>query len=135
MFDQNSALEGTDFEQSAKAQVNPAMLAAAKEEAAQIDDPEYYVHTFKRPFVWEDKTYDTLEFDFGKLTGVDMLAVENEIHGNGVLMVMPTFNGDFLLMLAARACGVGADVLAHVGARDFNRITTRTRSFLLLAES
>ena len=36
-----------------------------------------YTHTFDTPFTFEGRTYDTLTFDFSKLSGDDDIAIEN----------------------------------------------------------
>lgn len=42
-----------------------------------------YTHTFDTPFTFEGRTYDTLTFDFSKLSGDDDIAIENELQALG----------------------------------------------------
>jgi len=38
-----------------------------------------YVHTFRRPVKFEGTTYKTLTFYWDRLTGADMISIENEM--------------------------------------------------------
>ena len=95
-----------------------------------------YTHAFSKPFTYEGKTYDTLTFRFGDLTGKDFLAIEAECSALGISVVNPVFSGNFLLRMATRACEekIGSDVLAAIPIFDFNRIRSRAQSFLLRSE-
>ena len=73
-----------------------------------------YTHTFDTPFTFEGRTYDTLTFDFSKLSGDDDIAIENELQALGKPVV-------------------GVDAFTAMPLRDFRRIRNRARSFLLSA--
>lgn len=107
-----------------------------EQEAKQEPDTAIYTHHFGKPFTWEDRTYEELTFDWGKLTGTDYLAVENEMLAQGKTLVTPEFSGDFLTGMAARACvdRLNAQTLKKMPLRDFRAIIRGARSFLLRAE-
>ena len=46
--------------------IDNKQLKAAQAEAATATDT--YTHVFKKPFTYEDKTYEQLTLDFGSLT-------------------------------------------------------------------
>jgi len=95
-----------------------------------------YTHHFKKPFFWEGKEYRTLHFAFESLTGRDMVNIEKEISlTEGVTVLAPAMSTPFLLSMAARACGLGADVLNAMPISDANKIASKARSFLLSAEA
>lgn len=106
-----------------------------EQKAKQETDITTYTHRFKEPFTWEGRTYEELTFDWGKLTGEDYMAVENEMLAHGKTLVTPEFTGDFLAGMAARACANGLNVqtLKKMPLRDFRAILGRARSFLLRA--
>jgi hypothetical protein len=79
-------------------------FAVAEKEAEQ--SAYTYTHKFKRPFEYQGKTFNELTFDWGKLTGRDGLAIENELQQIGKAVIVPTFSGDYLIRMAARACTV-----------------------------
>lgn len=111
---------------------------AAEEERAEVavvtdsDTPEgAYVHEFTKPFTFEDKTYTRLIFDFEKLIGDDLVAIENEMAAVGEYALSPEISTSFLYRLAAKAAGVGSDVIAHMSIRDFGKIKNKSRDFLI----
>lgn len=101
-----------------------------------------YTHAFKRPFVYEGRTVESLTFDWDTLTGNDSLAIERELRVKGVTLVVPAYTGEYLVGMAARACTdrteegkrfVGADMIRAMPLGDFQAVTNRARNFLLLA--
>lgn len=90
-----------------------------------------YVHEFTKPFTFEDKTYTRLVFDFEKLIGDDLVAIENEMAAVGEYALSPEISTSFLYRLAAKAAGVGSDVIAHMPIRDFGKIKNKSRDFLI----
>ena len=108
-------------------------VAAA--EAAK-DTSSHYVHKFKKPFAWEGKEYKELVFDFDKLTGEDSLNIEAELQAKGIGVLGPSFSGHYLIRMAARACNVpiGTDAFQRMPLKDFVRIRTKARNFLMESE-
>lgn len=96
------------------------------------DTPEgAYVHEFTKPYTFEEKTYTKLVFDFEKLVGDDLVAIENEMAAVGEYALSPEISTSFLYRLAAKAAGVGSDVIAHMPIRDFGKIKNKSRDFLI----
>ena len=111
---------------------------AAEEARAEVavvtdsDTPEgAYVHEFTKPYTFEEKTYTKLVFDFEKLIGDDLVAIENEMAAVGEYALSPEISTSFLYRLAAKAAGVGSDVIAHMPIRDFGKIKNKSRDFLI----
>ena len=54
----------------------------------------------------------------------------------GKFIVSPTFSGEYLVRMAAKACTtpVGQDLLRALPISDYNRIRSAARSFLLSTE-
>ena len=100
-------------------------------QAAENDDAGVYTHVFKKPFEYEGRTYEELTFDFGHLKGRDMVAIENEMQGMSEYALAPEISTSFQSKMAARAAGIGSDVLEAMPLKDFNKITGAARRFLL----
>lgn len=107
----------------------------AKAEVAVVTDSDTpqgaYVHKFQKPHTYEDKTYTELVFDFEKLIGDDLVAIENEMAAVGEFALSPEISTSFLYRLAARAAGVGSDVISSLPIRDFDKIKNKSRDFLV----
>lgn len=107
-------------------------LNTAADEAAAFS----YTHQFVAPFSYDGKTYEKLIFNWGKLTGRDGLAIENELQALGKPVIIPTLSGEYLVRMAARACEQPIDAGAFdvMGLADYNKIRSSARSFLLRSE-
>lgn len=102
------------------------------EVVTESDTPKgAYVHEFKTPYTYEDKTYTKLVFDFEKLIGTDLVAIENEMAAVGEYALSPEISTSFLYRMAAKAAGVGSDVIEHLPIRDFGKIKNKSRDFLV----
>lgn len=113
--------------------VDGAELDAAITEAADAEGG--YLHKFKKPFLWQGKEYDTLLFDFESLSGRDMNNIERELAiTEGITVISPTMSGPFLMNMAAKAAGIGYDMLLAMPIFEANRIRSKARSFLLSSE-
>ncbi len=100
------------------------------------DSTATYIHHFKRPFEYQGKKYNELTFDFENLTGSDSLNVEAELQAKGIMVMVPTFSGPYLIRIAARACKeqIGSDAIEQMRIADYNRIRSKARNFLLSSE-
>lgn len=102
--------------------------AAKQPEKGNVD---FYKHVFKEPFEYGGATYTELAFDFAKLTGRDMVSIDNEMQMNNEYALAAEISRSFLCKMAAKAAGIGSDVIEALPLRDFNRITNAARSFLI----
>lgn len=114
--------------------IDPDELSVAEKASEQSNVS--FTLTFKRPFTYQDKTYSALTFDWEKLTGDDGLAIENEMLQIGKAVVVPTFSGEYLIRMAARACRerIGSDAFGKMSLSEYNKIRSEARSFLLKSE-
>lgn len=118
-----------------KKTANEQAAEETKEEVKVVTDSDTpegaYVHEFTKPYIFEEKTYTRLVFDFEKLIGDDLVAIENEMAAVGEYALSPEISTSFLYRLAAKAAGVGSDVIAHMPIRDFGKIKNKSRDFLI----
>lgn len=118
-----------------KKTANEQAAEETKEAVAIVTDSDTpegaYVHEFTKPYTFEEKTYTRLVFDFEKLIGDDLVAIENEMAAVGEYALSPEISTSFLYRLAAKAAGVGSDVIAHMPIRDFGKIKNKSRDFLI----
>ena len=90
-----------------------------------------YIHKFQKPFTFEGKKFEKLDFHFERLTGKDMIAIETEMQAMGEYALAPEISRGFQCRMAAKAGNVGADVLESMPLPDFNKITNAARDFLI----
>lgn len=103
--------------------------ATGSAEAANAPEPDYR-HKFKKPFEWCGKKYTTLDFNFGKLTGRDSLAIYSELRAKNIIVVSPKYSPEYQICLAARACGLGTDAFEAMPLWDFEKIIGKTKGFI-----
>lgn len=126
-------MSGTENKTNA-ATIGGEEFAAAESKAEESGYS--FTHKFNHPFTFEGMTYTELTFDWGKLTGEDGLAIENEMRSLGQPVIVPTFSGEYLIRMAARACttAIGQDAIRAMPISDYNKIRSAARSFLLKSE-
>lgn len=124
------------------AEISAEQAAGAEKAVAPITSPEtageategdvgVYTHKFKRPFEHSGVKYTELTFDFEHLTGRDMVAIDAEMQASGEMLMAAETSRSCQSKIAARAAGIGADVVEAMPLGDFNRITNAVRAFLI----
>ncbi len=108
----------------------PDTIPAAEEKPAE-DGVGVYKHVFKKPFEYGGKKYEELTFNFERLTGRDMVSIETEMQMNNEYALAPEISRNFQSKMAAKAAGIGSDVMDAMPIKDFNKITNAARDFLL----
>lgn len=130
----NATAEGTEnAAESANDTGNVIPLNADKNAAGgkQGGNVGVYVHKFKKPFEYEGKKYDTLNFYFERLTGDDVISVETEMQANNEYALDLLLSRNAQSKLASRASGVADNVIRAMPIREFNSITNAARNFLI----
>lgn len=132
MSDNSKRTAGIGAEQAVDAtdNITPIKTTAAAE-TATAGDVGVYTHKFKKPFEYAGKTYEELTFDFERLTGRDMVSIETEMQSQNQYALAPEISRNFQSKMAAKAAGIGSDVLDAMPLPDFNKITNAARDFLL----
>lgn len=90
-----------------------------------------YTHKFSESVEIGGKKFTELTFYFGKLTGEDVEAIEEELQDQNKYVLTPEVSSVFQTMLAARAAGVGADEIRRLKIKDYMKIKNQARSFLI----
>jgi len=105
-------------------------MTQAAENAAKKADKGVYTHKFRKPFEYEGVTYTELTFNFERLTGRDMVDIENEMQAMSEYALAAEISASFKSKMAARAAGIGSDAMEAMPLRDFNKIIAAARDFL-----
>ncbi len=103
----------------------------AEKEAAK--SPDVVEVELSRPVKYEGKDIKKLTFDYGRLTGADGIAIENELARMGINVFLPAASVDYIVRASARACEpkIGIDAFDLMSLKDFNKIRNKTRNFLM----
>lgn len=130
MSNSNKKTAEIGAEQAADAANNVTPITPAAETAAE-GGVGVYTHKFKKPFEYTGQIYEKLTFDFERLTGRDMVSIETEMQSQNQYALAPEISRNFQSKMAAKAAGIGSDVLDAMPLPDFNKITNAARDFLL----
>ena len=128
--EKRTAAEGAERPAGAAEAVTHEPAQEAAEKPAE-GNTGVYTHVFKKPFEYEGKTYTELTFNFERLSGRDMVSIETEMQMNNEYCLAPEVSRSFQAKMAAKAAGIGSDVLEAMPLKDFNKITNAARSFLI----
>jgi len=79
--------------------------------------------------------HTVLEIPLEEMTGSDMIAVENQLQGEGKFTMLGDFSKQFQIRLASRALKIPVQILERLPLRDFNKVVTAVQGFLLGSES
>lgn len=126
----NNAAIGAEQAADAAENVTPITTPEAQEKPTEGNNG-VYTHVFKKPFEYAGQTYTELTFNFERLTGRDMVSIEAEMQSNNEYAIAPEISRNFQSKMAAKAGGIGSDVLDAMSMKDFNKITSAARNFLL----
>ena len=107
------------------------LFEEAEKEAAK--SPDVVEVELSRPLKYEGKKITALTFDFGRLTGADGIAIENELARMGITVFLPAATIDYIVRASARACEpkIGIDAFDQMTLKDFNNIRNKARNFLM----
>lgn len=108
-----------------------ALSPAEKKE--EKEEPGNYTHHFKSPVVIMGKTYKTMTFYFGRLTGADIEDIEDELMDQNRVVLSPETSSAFQCILAAKAAGVPSDEIRRLPVNEYMKIKNKARVFLTKA--
>lgn len=86
--------------------------------------------TLSKTAEYENETYETIEMDFGGLTGRDIEAVEDEVSAAENIRFSPSISKRYQRYLAAKAAGVPSEMVKALPMRDYNMMVEAARYFL-----
>lgn len=101
-----------------------------------IEEVTAEVYTFARPVTFEGNTVESLNIDFDKLTGADILACDRQYQAEaarpGINELVKETNKAYQAYIVAKAADVHVGLIRALSAKDFTKLTLRAQSFLLL---
>ena len=105
------------------------------EKKIQIDYTRTKVQ-LSRPVLHDGKELNEVSFDWGSLTGKDMLEIERKMNAAGKTMGSACFSGDFLLGMAERASDQHLDkgFFERMPLGDYHNVRDGAKNFLFYSE-
>lgn len=88
-------------------------------------------YVFSKPYEFEGKTYDKIEFDLENLKGSDFAAAKKQFAKNGNFSVAPQADSEFCALILERVAKQPIDFFENLPAKDYCAITQQVANFLL----
>lgn len=88
-------------------------------------------HVFTKPYEFEGKTYESLEFDLDSLKGSDFSAAKKELAASGIYSPIPSTDCDYCVILLARLTKQPVEFFSGLPIRDYCALTQKVSNFLM----
>lgn len=88
-------------------------------------------YKFSKPYKFEEKEYESIEFDLEGLTGSDISEVKKAFVGNGGFAPLPAMDSDFCALILARVIKQPLEFFTQMPAKDYLQLTQQVSNFLL----
>lgn len=88
-------------------------------------------YTFNKPYEFEGKTYNFVEFDLTTLKGSDISQAKKLFVAGGNYSPLPATDPDFCALILARITKQPVEFFTEMPARDYCALTQRVSNFLL----
>lgn len=120
----NEKIFGQDQKQEDTSIVTSADLQAAEEE-----ENKYYVK-FKKPFVWEDETYDGVDLSgMEDLSARDMIQAQRVMEKSGSINVLPEMSLEYACIFASKAAKMPVEFFQALPPKEAVKIKNRVTNF------
>lgn len=88
-------------------------------------------YTFAKPYEFEGKTFDKLEFDLEGMTGADFAAAKKQFAKAGNFAAVPAADSEFCAVLLARLAKQPQEFFDALPVKDYCALTQSVSNFLL----
>lgn len=89
------------------------------------------VHEFAKPYEFEDKSYERIEFDLDALKGSDLAAAKKRFNTEGNFTVVPAAEPEYCALLLERLTKLPVDFFNNLPAKEYYALTQKVSNFLL----
>lgn len=88
-------------------------------------------YVFSKPYEFEGKVFEFVEFDLDSLKGSDISEVKKTFVASGYYSPLPSTDSDFCALILARITKQPLEFYTQMPARDYCNLTQRVSNFLL----
>jgi hypothetical protein len=81
------------------------------------------------PFKWEGGSFETIDLDFGKVTGETIVNARRRVFTAGSLTFIPSLDPDYCAQIAAAISGIPYRALMKLPAEDFDAVWQTVGAF------
>ena len=89
-------------------------------------------HVFAKPYEFEGKSYEFIEFDLTKIKGSDISAAKKEFAAMGNYSPLITTDSDFCVLLLTRLTKQPLEFFLELPAPEYYALTQKVSNFLII---
>ena len=89
-------------------------------------------HVFAKPYEFEGKSYEFIEFDLSKMKGSDISAAKKEFSAMGNYSPLPSTDSDFCALLLCRLTKQPLEFFLEMSAPEYCALTQKVSNFLIV---
>lgn len=113
-----------------KMKENTDVQNPTNENVVVVNNPNLKTVTLVSPIEIDGALLNEIKLDYGKLTGADMLKIDEELKAEGRPEGFDSiYNQQVLVRIASKASGLLIDDLARLSIPDFAEVTFSARNF------
>ncbi len=86
-------------------------------------------YTFRKPYEFEGKTYEKIEFDLDSLKGSDVAAIKKQLNAAGVYPPVCAVDCEFCAAVIARLIKQPPEFMEQMDAKDYAKLTLEVTNF------
>lgn len=100
-------------------------------ESTETEEPENkYLIKFRKPFTWEDKTYNEVDLSgMEDLTGRDMIQAQRIMERSGSINVLPEMSLEYACIFASKATKMPVEFFQALPPKEAIKIKNRITNF------
>lgn len=117
-----------NFEQQ-KLQEQETIVTTADLEATEKEENKNYVK-FKKPFVWEDETYEGVDLSgMEDLSARDMIQAQRIMEKSGSINILPEMSLEYACIFASKATKMPVEFFQALPPKEAVKIKNRVTNF------
>lgn len=116
-------------EQKNQKQEEAPVVTSADLQAAEEEENKYYVK-FKKPFVWEDETYEGVDLSgMEDLSARDMIQAQRVMEKSGSINILPEMSLEYACIFASKAAKMPVEFFQALPPKEAVKIKNRVTNF------
>lgn len=111
------------------------MNAAAAEAEQQTEEENSYVIKFRKPFVFEDQTYESVDLSgLEDMSARDMIQAQRIMEKSGSINVLPEMSLEYACIFASRATKMPVEFFQSLPSKEAIKLKNKVTNFFYGAE-
>ena len=88
-------------------------------------------YEFSKKYTFEDKEYESIEFDLEELKGSDIEEIQKTFTATGTIVPVPALDYKFCASVLARAAKQPVEFFTQLPVKDYMKLVQQVSNFLL----